>query len=78
MATDFDFCFESAFCQDAKGRSLQMIIVHKYHLGGNVWHVFTVDSNNYYHSGYYKLNREEWTFKRVTEQVAEDEQLVPV
>jgi len=58
--TDFDRCFENAFCG-----SRQMMILHKHRLGDDVWHVCTIDSNDFYHEGRYRLDRKEWTFTRV-------------
>lgn len=70
--TDFDYCFESELLGNR-----QAVILHKYHLGGDIWHVCTVDSNNYYDSTYYRLDRSSWTFERVSSDVAEDQQCTP-
>lgn len=66
--SDFDRCFESAFLGNR-----QAVILHKYHLGGEVWHICTVDSNNYYHSGYYRRDPQEWTFAALAERPSEQE-----
>ncbi len=60
MRSDFDLCFESAFCGDK-----QMQIMHKYQIDGDIWHICTIDSNDYYHSGYWRFDRTEWTFTAV-------------
>jgi hypothetical protein len=61
--SDFDRCFEANFCGNK-----QMMIVHKYHVGGDVWHVCTVDCHDYYHSAYYQLDRSEgMSFKLIRE-----------
>jgi hypothetical protein len=53
-------CFENAFVGNK-----QMKIMHKFNLGDDVWHICTIDSNDYYHSGYYQFDRENWTFTSV-------------
>lgn len=40
----------------------QAVVLHRFHLGDDVWHVCTLDSNDYYHSGYYRFDPSECTF----------------
>jgi hypothetical protein len=62
--SDFDYCFAAAFLGDHQAE-----IVHKWcvHDSEDIWHVCTFDSNNYYAEGYWKLDRENWTFTRLSE-----------
>lgn len=55
-----DYDFEMAFLGDR-----QATIVHKYHLSDDRWHICTVDSNDWYQSGYYRLERDTMTFLRM-------------
>lgn len=57
--SDFDRCFEAVFCGNR-----QVVILHKYHIGGNVYHICTVDSNDHYSEGWYLLDPETWEFRR--------------
>lgn len=59
---DFDRCFEAALLGDR-----QAIILHKFHIGDDVYHVCTLDSNDFYDSAYYQLDRETNTFARLAD-----------
>lgn len=63
MSTDFDRCFEQVLLGNRCAT-----LLHKYQVDPDqdIWHVCTVDINDYYASYYIRLNRNEWTMTRVS------------
>jgi hypothetical protein len=63
---DFNRCFEMAFLGNS-----QAIILHKFHIGNNIWHVCTIDKNQCYCEGWYRLDSENWQFELLANRPAD-------
>lgn len=57
MRSSFDIEFENAFVGNR-----QMSILHKYHVGNDVYHICTINSNDYYFEGWFKFDPTDYTF----------------